>query len=497
MGVTDCVATMVVFSALFNESDAFLTTYVQNFLNNTGDGAFLVINLPAGRTIPCPVAEESARVSVFSGRIQRRKFGHTLLSGHLESFEQASRVVGRFDFFCPLASNSLFARPFNLQAATDRLKVKPGNASNDLDSLPEVWWWAKVKRNPRFIAYLKDVWGLTHASHNQIEGFFATRDDWAVLHQRLPQILELGGTIEPEMEFPMEEILPATLIKQFGSGHFAFICHIFWTRSYQGKVVLADILDMPQLFPDEICVLKWFARSPDDIAAAAVSTGWIRNLLSEVSTDLQHERGATKFTRRLVLEQVTRLLAEREDFAPVSAGWWTDTTQDQRRMALTRRFTVQREMIRLPFAPEAGRELRPIYVYTENTRHDVQLSVEIIETKSTTIVLDTSLQAAADDSGAAEAVLEGYLYLRSLADSGSHVFRLRCISTTSDVRERITRNVVIQHGRSYRRVSPCHSVDGEMTEFFYRQDPVADQDEIWFGIPLFSQSAATLAVDVL
>ena len=493
----DRAAGTVVFSALFNESDAFLATYVLNFLSNTGDGAFLVINLPSDRKVSCPEADGSERVLVFSGEVQRRKFGHTLLVGHLESFEHAIQALGGFDFFCPLASNSLFARPFNLQAALEKLKVKPKTTSNDLDNLLEVWWWVKVKRNPRFIAFLKSVWGLTHVSQNQIEGLFASRNDWAVLHQRLPQILELGGTIEPEMEFPMEEILPATLIKQFGSGHFAFICHIFWARSYQGKVVLADILDMPQLFPDEICVLKWFARSPDDIAAAAVSTGWIRNLLSEVSTDLHHERGATKFTRRLVLEQVTRLLAEREDFAPVSAGWWADTTQDQRRMALTRRFTVQREMIRLPFAPEAGRELRPVYVYTENTRHDVQLSVEIIETKSTTIVLDTSLQAAADDSIAAEAVLEGYLYLRSLAGSGSHVFRLRCISTTSDVRERITRNVVIQHGRSYRRVSPCHSVEGEMAEFFYRQDPVADQDEIWFGIPLFSQCTATLAVDVL
>ncbi len=494
----DRAAGTVVFSALFNESDAFLATYVLNFLSNTGDGAFLVINLPSGRKVSCPEADGSERVLVFSGEVQRRKFGHTLLVGHLESFEHAIQALGGFDFFCPLASNSLFARPFNLQAALEKLKVKPKTTSNDLDNLLEVWWWVKVKRNPRFIAFLKSVWGLTHVSQNQIEGLFASRNDWAVLHERLPQILELGGTIEPEMEFPMEEILPATLIKQFGSGHFAFICHIFWTRSYQGKVVLADILDMPQLFPDEICILKWFERNPHDVATAAVSTDWIRNLLGQVSEDLTSEPPATRFAHRMILEQVTRVLAEREGFGPVTAGWWTEATEPaRRRMALTRTVTMQRGTIPLPFEQDAGREPELLYVYAEDTQDAVRLDLEITEADSTTIVLSTSLPDEAGDADAAEPTLEGYLYLRSMAPPGNRVFRLRCVSATSNIRDQIARKVVIRHGQDYLYVSPCHVAAGEVTDFYYRQDPVAGGDALWFGIPFFNRSAATLTLDVI
>ena len=497
MDVMDHAARTVVFSALFNESDAFLATFVRNFLNNTADGAFLVINLPAGRQIACREAEDSERVVMFSGQVQRRKFGHTLLTGHLESFEHASRTLGGFDFFCPLASNSLFARPFNLPAALERLKVKPVTTSNDLDDLMEVWWWVKVKRNPRFIAFLKRVWGLTHVSQNQIEGLFAARSDWAVMHERLPQVLELGGTIEPEMEFPMEEILPATLIKQFGSGHFAYICHIFWTRSYQGKVVLADILDMPSLFPDEICILKWFERDPNDSATAAVSTGWIQNMLAEVSEDLRVAPAPTRFAHRMILEEVARFLAGRESFAPMTAGWWTEASEPaQRRVALTRTITVQREMIPLSIELEAGRDLQPCYLYTENTRHQVRLSLDISEADSATIALSTSLAGEAEAPGV-EPALEGYLYLQALVAPGSRVFRLRCEAATASMRDRITGNVVIQHGQDHRRVPPCNPVDGAASDFYYRHDPVSDQDGLWFGIPFFSQSAVTLAVDII
>ena len=494
--VTGRAGGMVVFSALFNESDAFLTTYVRNFLNNTGDGTVLVINLPSGRTIPCPVAENSDRVLVFSGEVRRRKCGHTLRCGHLESFEHASRVVGAFDFFCPLASNSLFARPFNLQAVLERLKTRPETTSNDLDDLMEVWWWVKVKRNPRFVAFLKRVWGLTHVSQNQIEGLFAARSDWAVMHERFGQILELGGTIEPEMEFPMEEILPATLIKQFGSGHFAYICHIFWARSYQGKVVLADILDMPSLFPDEICILKWFERDPNDPATAAVSTGWIQSLLGHVSNSLRTESAASRFAHRMILEQVTRALAGREAFRPATAGWWTEATEPDRRwVGLTRTMTMQREMVALPVEPEAGRDLRPLYLYTENTGHIVRLSLGISETDSTTILLSTSLDGKA--AAATDPVLEGYLYLQTLAPPGSRVFRLRWMSGAPDMRDRISGNVVIQDGEGHHRVQPCHPVDGEATEFHYQHDPVAGEDGTWFGIPVFSQLVVTLTLDVI
>ncbi len=498
MDVTGRAAGMVVFSALFNESDAFLTTFVRNFLNNTGDGTVLVINLPSGRTIPCPAAENSERVLVFSGEVQRRKFGHTLLCGHLESFEHASRTVGAFDFFCPLASNSLFARPFNLPAALEKLRTRPETTSNDLDDLMEVWWWVKVKRNPRFIAFLKRVWGLTHASQNQIEGLFAARSDWAVMHERFGQILELGGTIEPGMEFPMEEILPATLIKQFGSGHFAYICHIFWARSYQGKVVLADILDMPSLFPDEICILKWFERDPNDLATAAVSTGWIQSLLGHVSQDLRTESAASRFARRMILEQVTRALAEREAFGPVTAGWWTEATEPDRRwVALTQTVTMRREMIALPVELEAGRDLKPFYLYTEGTGHDVRLNLGISETDSTTILLGTSLEGEEAAEAEADPVLEGYLYLQALAPPGSRVFRLRCVSGTPDMRDRISGNVVIQDGGGHHRVPPCRPVDGEAAEFYYQHDPVAGEEGTWFGIPFFSRLAVTLTLDVI
>ncbi len=490
--VMDRAAPTVVFSALFNESDAFLTTYVQNFLNNTGDGTVLVINLPSGRTIPCPLAERSERVLVFSGEVKRRKFGHTLLSGHLEAFGHADRTLGGFDFFCPLASNSLFARPFNLGAALEKLKVKPVTTSNDLDDLMEVWWWVKVRRNPRFIAFLKERWGLTHVSQNQIEGLLAARSDWAVLHERSGQILELGATIEPEQEFPMEEILPATLIKQFGSGHFAYICHIFWARSYQGKVVLADILDMPRLFPDEICILKWFDRDPDDPATAAVSTGWIQDLLGQVSDDLRTGPAATRFAHRMILEQVARVMAEREAFGPMTAGWWTEATEpDRRRLALTRTVAMRREMITLPIEPEAGRDLKPLYLYTENTGHDVRLSLEISEADSTTIVFSASLP---DGTADADSVLEGYLYLQTLVAAGSRVFRLRCVSATRDMRDRI---VVIQDARGYHRTPSCHAIDGEVPEFYYQHAPVADDGEMWVGIPFFSRFAVTLTVDII
>ena len=254
---------------------------------------------------------------------------------------------------------------------------------------------------------------------------------------------------------------------------------------------------MPSLFPDEICIFKWFGRDPHDPATAAVSTGWIQALLGQVSKDLRHEPPATRFAHRMLLEQVTQAMAAREAFAPLTAGWWTEATApDRRRMTLTRTMRVQREMIPLSAEPEAGRDFRPVYLYTENTQHDLRLDVEIGEDGGTTVTLRTAPAGGDSDVGAtgADVVLEGYLYLRSLAEPGSRVFRLRCLSATPDMRDRIGRSVVIQDGRGHHQVPPSRTaLDGAVAEFHYQHNPAASGTGTWFGIPFFSRCEVTLA----
>ena len=277
--MNQAVQERVVFSTLYNESDGFLTTYVENVLRHTGPDAILVVNLPPGREIACPVAEHSDRVLVITGALPRRKFGHTLLNGHLEAFEAALGHFGPFGYFCPLASNSLFARRFDPVAAQMALARSGHVTGVDLNDLPDTWYWPMLARSPDLIPFLRDTWGLTRVGNNQIEGLFAAASDWGLLHARRAEIIALGATMRPDGEFPMEEIVPATILCTFGSGRYVHLCHMFWDRPPTDNVRLDDVMGIGERFPDHVCLLKWFERSPANlITAAADAAGLISAL---------------------------------------------------------------------------------------------------------------------------------------------------------------------------------------------------------------------------
>lgn len=492
----------VVFSTLYNESDGYLATYVENFLRHTETDAALVVNLAPGRRIACPIAEASGRVLVFAGGLPRRKYGHTLLNGHLEAYDAALGRFGPFDHFCSLASNSLFARRFNpaaARSALERSELDRGehDIGLDLDDLPGDWWWSLLPKNPDMIPYMKEIWGLTRAAGNQIEGLFATATDWGLLHARRAQIIEFGETMRPDGEFPMEEILPATFIRTFGSRRYVNLCHMFWDRPFTDNVKMDDVLAIGERFADHICLLKWFERSPINMITAATAKGLAGDLTERLAAVPEADRGQQRVLYRLIFEELARTLRSREGFSSL-VSTWRHVDGDQppaRRFEFDQTLQVNRQLIPLPFGPDAPAGEPPAYVITEQTDDQLHLRFDLADAEQTIVTLSSSLAGTGDDDGT---VLQGFLYLACCIGPGNRIFRLRILSDDSDHAVRLQDRIVLARGRRYAQQAPAPAAEHDgVREFYYPSEAIPDGDDVWIGLPFFSRSNFRVALDVV
>ena len=488
----------VVFSALYNESDGFLATYVENFLRHTDANALLLVNLPPGRRIACPIAEASARVLVFSGEMPRRKYGHTLLNGHLEAFDTALAQGGHFDYFCPLASNSLFVRRFDLVATLAALERSDNVADVELDDLPDRWWWSTVRKSPDLLGSLKTDWGLTVVASSQIEGFFAAAADWGLLHQRRAQIIALGERMVPEYTLPFEEIFPATVICTSGSRRYVFLCHVFWDRMIDDNVRLDDMLNVADRFPAHLCILKWFQRSPIDLVTAAAATGLVAGVATRLDATPAADRGQQRVLHRMMFEDLARTLRAGEGFVPLMSTWRSAAGPGQSpplgRFDFEQTLDIDPRRILLPLQPDAPAGY-PAHFMTERTGVRLDLKFSLIDGDQSVITLSSTLAVAGDHD---ETVLQGILFLACCMGGGNRIFRVRVLSDTADFPFWLTDRIVLARDGQlgYRKSMPIVEHDG-MREYYYTSEALPDQGDAWIGLPVFGRSDFSVAIDAI
>ena len=484
----------VVFSVLYNETEAFLELLVKNFLGFTGPESILVVNLPAGREIARRPGDGTGRVFIFSGAIRRQKFGHTLLSGHIESFAYAAGMLGRFDFFCPLASNSLLGRRFSLPEAAARLADTHHAAHVPLDQLPDSWWWGFIKRTPRLVAYMREQWNLRTICGSQIEGLFASRADWALLHDAFPQILEFGGLVDPDAAPALEEVLPATFFTNFGSGHYTHVCHLLWRPGHAGRVGIDDLLGMQDSYAAHVCALKWFDRSADDLAAVAVSQGWSQKLIVGLGDSLAAGDAERLLSQRMVIEAMVAALRRHE--IPVPWGPGDGQAPPAPQLDLDRSITASRQLVVLGERTTPAGE-PAFYLFMEETGHELRLTLSVGQAGGRLSIASDRLGARQDEP-ASEPVLEGYLYMSLPTAPNGRIVRLTVPLPATADQERTSQHVVMRSGHRHARTGPWHVSDADGRRCCYFQPPaVLDGEEAWFGIPLFSPCRIEAALDLV
>ncbi|MDB5373644.1 MAG: type domain protein [Belnapia sp.] len=473
----------VVFSVLYNESAEFLGRLTDNFLAHTGPEAVLVLNLPAaapGEPLPVIPPAAAGRVFAIRGTVARRKLGHTLLAGHLEAFGFAQEKLGAFGHFCPLASNSLMVRRFDRAAALRLLAETRLVPQIDLADPPDMWWWPFIRRNPRVIRSLAEDWGITRSLGSQIEGLFAARADWGLLHARFADVLALGGLMEPADVFPLEEVLPVAVFLNHGSGHYINICHVHWTRPDGGKVTVGDLLDLAADHPPHICAMKWFDRSGDAPPTAAVTEAWSLGLLAALGEADANQR----LGQRLLLEQFTAALRTREVFTSFGEAWGEAGFGFGPDVLAVRggRLAI----------PTGAVPAEAAYLYLAETGEPVTVTLEVAPGPATRVRL--GCHAMADGLEASSGRVVGHLYLSPLRDTGHWTCRLRL----APAGEAAIGHVTLAAGGRYQPIRPHHATAADgWCEYYFRCGDAPVEGQVWFGLPLLAGVEYQVLLDLI
>ena len=501
-----------VFSALYAESDDFLEIFVRNFLLFTGPEALLVVNLPARRTIASRSAAASDRVHVILGAIARAKVGHTLLAGHLESLQFATELLGQFDYFCPVASNSLFVRRFDLEATEAMLAVPavPFPAAVALDDLPDHWWWKILKEDGRLAPFMQARWGLATACSYQIEGNFAGCGDWLEVGRRLDQMLAVPELVSPALPFPVEEILPATVFQNFGSRRYTRICNLYWERGPAAPVTIADIVEDLWRMPREICIAKWFERDVADLATAAVTTNWSAELLLGLSDPADGAARKQRLTGRLMLEELGRSLRRQEGFEPFTQRWSSRSAPaDDRTLRFRHLFPAGYHVLTLDESLTTDTGEAAAFVIAEEVDRPLDLEVRIARptTEIRIVAHEFAERGAAEapsplpsssDADDPEAALAGYLYFNPLARTHGTAIRVRIPDPPSPAALSLLGRLVLRHGARQSQLTERRreQLPGQL-EAYFMIDHLDLSGGFWLGLPFFRGCSLDLVVEVL
>jgi hypothetical protein len=249
-----------VFSALYNETPKYFEVFINNFLHYTGDDCILVVNVGANRCVPAHY-DCHPRIFLIEAEVVREKWGSTLLAGHIQSFRYAEIVSPNFEFFIPIASNSLFFRSFDGVLALDALasSVVSRHPMATWGALPQRWHWPKLQGFQANGETLRNKWAIDGLWKSQIEGFLASRADWSLIADIFFDLKDCWIGLKA----PLEEVLPATVISSIGSGKITHICKVKWDQMRLGLplVNLEDLTNMDKL-PRQVSLMKWFPRNP-------------------------------------------------------------------------------------------------------------------------------------------------------------------------------------------------------------------------------------------
>ena len=283
---------ITVFSVLFNESNAFLRLLIDNFMHFAGEKAFFVINLPEGFEPKLDHPGALKRVAFTCGQ-KRAGLGHWLLAGHLENVAVADQWLGQYDYFVPIASNSLFIRPFAVELAAERLAaqvapewyVEPSLIVETEDRLGverQDWWYPRIDQQQGFLRFVREIVQTDRLVPMQIEGLLAPAEQWRDLAGLAGPIAEMGKGLIPDNLFPMEEVLTATFFAARHDRNFTSICHVLW-HPFRTVIRMDQVVQPQWHFPPHISMVKWFERDSGAPETVVVATKRGRELIGMIS----------------------------------------------------------------------------------------------------------------------------------------------------------------------------------------------------------------------
>ncbi|MDR6181876.1 galactose-binding domain-containing protein [Asaia bogorensis] len=506
---TDSTPAKVVFATNYNEEDEFLAVYLENFLNFTDENCFLVVNFPAKRSIPPHPLLAHHRIHVFNGRVERKKWGGTLLLGHMESYGEALHVFSDLTHFCTCASNGLFIRQFDVSQAIRHLgsgSLAPVGMTRHylidvpLEEVPrgEAWVWDNLQEAEPFRRYLIDEADIALMSINQIEGLFADRDEWNTLYQRIAVLRRCDGYFAnpTQKTLALEEFLPVTFFRRFGKGQFTNICHMLWEPIRE--LTFPDLLEFAQKLPAHMCQVKWFSRNPDAIPTAALSHTWSRKLLSDLTGKLSSGQQHQRMLNRALCAHYNSALRALETYTPLTRGWRSDARWGRVQWigsetiddATNGVINGEAFFSGLPSTTHARgaawiRATRP--ADGENHVHAVIAE----DGARTTLSLDT-VPAHGNPGEHAWSEAWGVLFLSPLQGGRAEIFRVSLSRPFEFAHEQLLMNVRRSNGTGDEAWLPVLQEDEGDKRHFYFLRPDTHIGEIWLGIPMFHKTSIQL-----
>lgn len=498
---------VVAFATNYNEEDRFLPVYIDNFLNFTPENCHVFINFPKSRQIPTDLLTPNPRVHVFNGIIERNKWGGTLLLGHMESYGEALRTLENIDYFCTCASNGLFVRAFDFAATVRRLEFKddaPVGMTRHylidvpLDAVPrgEAWVWDNLQEAENFRKYLIEEADISLMSLNQIEGLFASGQEWNTLYERINILKKCNEYfLNPMQNTPaLEEFLPVTFFRNFGSGKFTNICHMLWEPIRE--IIFPDLIQCIQKLPVHMSQIKWFSRDPDSTPTAALSRTWSRDLLATLSNKETPEVYHDRFLNRVLTQSFSDAVCKNEVYTPLTRLWRSDARWGRVQWIYSSLF-LRGEKTKVspafPGTPMQEDGTSSAWVLSTDPMHDsLQYEAVVAEEPSATTL---HLQVSREDEAFGRhewGDIRIILFLSPLAEEKAQVFRLSLRRPFEYTHEQLMHNVRRSDGRSnFAWPLIMQEDEGDMRHFYFLR-PQTHKGEIWIGIPAFLRTSIVM-----
>lgn len=497
----------IVFATNYNEGEDFLDLYINNFLSHTDEKCFLVINLSPGRRLVSSPRHTEDRVFIFNGETHRSKWGMGIALGHFESYAYAAQNCGDFDYFCTLASNSLFFRAIDKKAIIARLEgghMFPETSGRDYKPDYDVpvsgyeaeggtWAWQGFNQSHHFRECLATTCRIERCTVTQIEGLFARKEDWDVILNDRDALYALQTALtqdpdDPRYYMAVEEMIFSTYILQHGSGKFTHLCYMFWEGL--GRVGAKELLTTLPGLPSYLCSAKWFERSIFDPGAVLVGTPVGRALFAACKKSSAGQRSVVALQLQAALNSLDKAAFFSTTGRSIAAHWedfpgWSGRLLSEGIIHLGR----QTETV-IPEVEQPQERFAPFFL-TEAAHVDFDLSVSMTDLEDELQVVLTGVFPQARRS----TTLAGYLYFSARRPVSEFVLTF----DTHEAADRLIDKIVLYDNYHYFTIP---SVD-KRTEWeggcrlhYIVKDEMKHQP-LSIGIPCYGRLITALRVSVL
>ena len=511
----------IVFSTLFNEGTEYLGAYLRNFLALNEKTGVILVNLPADvyeQVINKPEfyvddLMVGSRVFYVKAERPRQLWGATLLLAHLDNYKVATSLF-KFEYFCNLASNSLFFRAPDMVEILHQIdeplydKLSWHTDLSCYIQQPPVTEtpFSPGDRRVLFKSFRDFIiqTGMVNVYGSDIEGLFTRRANWDLMVKYFDDLLVLEAAYadnNDQSRMALEEIFPATVIMEMGDRKFVSIGErLLDRRPLGGKVNFNDLLLDNVLYPAHVCVLKWFDRSTIAPVTLAVTDVKMRSDFAAVKAVFQNANPADLFCNYQLLLAAADVVKKRLGDGcnlfsrladPMEHDWLVPikTEVDRKQLHVTMHNGL------------------PSYLFFEYLPSlTVSFELSITKAKSNVACLHWIGHESRDDSKINGAKLIAFWYLPLECFFASQPFYVSLTVTQADIYygsqdfRGLYNQLVINIFESYFILKLDNCIGNEL---FYHFDPsehsnltIPNEGNVFLGVPIAFGQSVTLLLNV-